>query len=50
MPKKTNRKQTSPTVASIASKILKDDRYSDAAKSAAGSAMAQAKPKAKKNK
>lgn len=36
-----NSKQTSKSVASIASKILKDGRYSAAAKSAAGSALAQ---------
>ncbi len=38
-----NKKQTSKSVASIASKILRDDRYSQAAKSVAGSALAQTK-------
>lgn len=41
---KTNTKQTSKRVASVASKILKDNRYSAKAKSAAGSALAQTKP------
>ncbi len=45
-----NKKQTSPEVASTASKILKDDRFSDASKAVAGSALAQAKPKPKKKK
>ena len=45
MPK--NAKQTSSRVASIASKVLRDDRYSANSKSAAASALAQA-PKAKK--
>lgn len=35
-------KKTSPKVASTASKILKDDRFSSAAKSAAASALSQA--------
>ncbi len=35
------KKVTSPKVASTASKILRDNRYSDAAKSAAGSALSQ---------
>jgi len=43
-----NKKQTSPKVASTASKILQDGRYSDAAKSAAGSALAQTKKSTKK--
>ncbi|HYF77340.1 MAG TPA: hypothetical protein VD973_09425 [Symbiobacteriaceae bacterium] len=34
-------KTTSTKVAKTASKILRDDRYSDAAKSAAGSALSQ---------
>ena len=34
-------KVTSPKVAKTASKILRDGRYSDAAKSAAGSALSQ---------
>ena len=37
-----NKKQTSPRVAKIASNILRDGRYSDAAKAAAGSSLAQA--------
>lgn len=36
-----NRKQTSKQVASTASEILKDDRYSKKSKSVAGSALAQ---------
>ena len=43
-----NRKQTSKKVASIASKVLRDDRYSDNAKSAAASALAQTKSTKKK--
>lgn len=39
MPK--NSKQTSKPVASTASKILKDGRFSAASKSVAGSALAQ---------
>jgi len=39
-----NRKQTSKSVATKASKILKDGRYSKESKSVAGSALAQAKP------
>lgn len=42
-----NTKQTSKRVASIASNVLRDNRFSDKAKSAAGSALAQA-PKSKK--
>lgn len=38
-----NKKQTSKSVASTASKILRDGRYSQAAKSVAGSALAQTK-------
>jgi hypothetical protein len=45
-----NKKQTSPRVAKIASKVLQDDRFSDKAKSAAGSALAQAGGKPKKRK
>lgn len=41
-------KTTSKKVASTASKILKDGRYSSAAKSAAGSALAQRADKHKK--
>lgn len=40
-----NKKQTSKKVAKIASKILRDDRFSSASKSVAGSALAQAKKK-----
>lgn len=43
-----NSKQTSSRVASIASKVLRDNRYSDNSKSAAASALAQT-PKTKKN-
>lgn len=42
-----NNKQTSKRVASIASGVLRDKRYSDKAKSAAASALAQT-PKNKK--
>jgi hypothetical protein len=42
-----NTKQTSPKVATTSSKILQDGRFSAAAKSAAGSALSQAKPKGK---
>lgn len=45
MPKNT--KQTSSRVATTASKILKDGRYSSASKSVAGSALAQTKSKKK---
>ena len=38
-----NVKQTSKSVASKASKILRDNRYSKTSKSVAGSALAQAK-------
>ena len=38
-----NKKQTSVKVASTASKILKDSRYSKASKSVAGSALSQTK-------
>ncbi|MGE5585795.1 MAG: hypothetical protein ACM309_09760 [Bacillota bacterium] len=38
-----NKRQTSCKVAKKASKILKDDRFSDDAKSVAGSALAQTK-------
>ncbi len=40
-----NSKQTSKTVASKASKILKDNRYSKNAKSVAASALSQTKKK-----
>lgn len=42
-----NSKQTSKRVASTASKILRDGRYGKAAKSVAGSALAQARPRKK---
>lgn len=42
-----NTKQTSKRVASIASGVLRDKRYSDKAKTTAASALAQA-PKTKK--
>lgn len=45
---KSNPKQTSASVAKTASKILKDDRYSAASKSVAGSALAQTRPSKKK--
>jgi hypothetical protein len=45
MAAKTNSKQTSAKVAYTASKILQDGRFSKAAKSTAGSALAQTKPK-----
>lgn len=38
-----NKKQTSKDVASTASRILKDGRYSEAAKTVAASALAQTK-------
>ncbi|MDD4779127.1 MAG: hypothetical protein PHT02_00790 [Tissierellia bacterium] len=38
-----NKKQTSKPIATIASKILQDDRYSDNSKSVAASALAQTK-------
>lgn len=40
-----NAKQTSRKVASTASKVLRNGRYGKAAKSVAGSALAQTKPK-----
>lgn len=39
------KKVTSPKVAKTASKILRDGRFSDAAKSAAGSALSQREKK-----
>jgi len=42
-----NTKQTSKSVATKASKILQDDRYSKTSKSVAGSALAQTKKKGK---
>lgn len=38
-----NKKQTSKSIATTASKILQDGRYSDASKSVAGSALSQTK-------
>lgn len=38
-----NTKQTSKSIATKASKILKDDRYSKDSKSVAGSALSQTK-------
>jgi hypothetical protein len=43
-----NQKQTSRTVASKASKILTDSRYSTNSKSVAGSALSQTRPSKKK--
>jgi hypothetical protein len=43
-----NSKQTSKSVASKASKILRDDRYSSTSKSVAGSALSQTKTSSKK--
>lgn len=40
-----NSKQTSRRIATIASKILLDSRYSKNTKAVAGSALAQTKPK-----
>lgn len=45
----SNKKQTSKEVASTASKILRSNQYSKAAKSVAGSALSQTKS-SKKNK
>ena len=39
-----NPKQTSKAVASKASKVLRDERYSKTSKSVAGSALAQTRP------
>lgn len=43
-----NLKQTSKKVASKASKVLRDGRYSKTSKSVAGSALAQTKPSKRK--
>lgn len=43
-----NKKQTSKTVATKASQILRDSRFSAKSKSVAGSALAQTKPSRKK--
>ena len=45
---KRNTKQTSKNVASKASKILRDGRYSNNSKSVAGSALSQTKPSKRK--
>ncbi len=45
-----SRKTTSRSVARTASKILRDGRYSKAAKSAAGSALSQRETKSSKKK
>lgn len=42
---KNNPKQTSARAASAASKVLRDGRTSATSKTAAGSALSQAKPK-----
>lgn len=42
-----NKKQTSAKIASTASKIMRDNRYSKNSKSVAGSALSQTKPKTK---
>lgn len=42
-----NKKQTSNSVATKASQILRDDRYSKKSKSVAGSALSQTKTKRK---
>ena len=44
----TNTKQTSKKIATLASKVLKDNRYGSKSKSLAGSALSQAKPNKKK--
>lgn len=44
----TNKKQTSPKAAKAASKVLRDGRTGKDSKTAAGSALAQAKGKGKK--
>lgn len=43
-----NTKQTSRRVASKASKVLRDGRYSKTSKSVAGSALAQTRPEKRK--
>ena len=42
---KSNPKQTSAKVATVASKVLRDGRTSKASKTVAASALSQAKPK-----
>lgn len=44
----SNKKQTSKAVATKASQILRDNRYSGKSKSVAGSALSQTKPGKKK--
>lgn len=44
----SNKKQTSKAVATKASQILRDDRYSGKSKSVAGSALSQTRPGKKK--
>lgn len=44
----SNKKQTSPPVAKTASRILRDNRFGEAAKTVAGSALAQARSGKKK--
>ena len=44
----SNKKQTSKAVATKASQILKDRRYSSKSKSVAGSALSQTRPGKKK--
>jgi len=46
----TNCRKTSKSTASIASKILRDNRFSDASKSVAGSALSQRYDKHRKRK
>lgn len=43
----TNKRQTSKSVASKASKILRDNRYSKTSKTVAGSALSQTPKKTK---
>lgn len=43
-----NLKQTSKTVATKASKVLRDKRYSKTSKSVAGSALSQTRPNKRK--
>lgn len=47
--KNVNTKQTSHKVASVASKVLKDKRFSQAAKTTAGSALSQTRPSSRKS-
>lgn len=43
-----NKKQTSPRVAHTASKVLKDDRFSQPSKTCAGSALSQTRTPSRK--